>query len=182
EYSLELLKKVKEFSILANVKVVLGSEGFSDIELNYMGASKEFDIDERITWVDIEGIPLKLWSENTFNRIAAKWGKILYMENLDVGCFHSKRICILTTGKSNIFESFKIIHQGKGYWVRAKETTGWFSEFDEQNEDSSDSEDEQSIGTIKEDFDGIDGEMEGENNVSVVPDTVREEENVQVEV
>nr|GFB38244.1 nucleotide-binding alpha-beta plait domain-containing protein [Tanacetum cinerariifolium] len=86
------------------------------------------------------------------------------------------------TGKSNIFESFKIIHQGKGYWVKAKETTGWFPEFDEQNEDNSDSEDEQSVGTIKEDFGGSDGEMEGENNVSVVPDTVREEENVQVEV
>nr|GEX96147.1 RNA-directed DNA polymerase, eukaryota [Tanacetum cinerariifolium] len=108
EYSLELLGKVKEFSILANVKVVLGSEGFSEIELNYMG--------------------------------------------------------------------------GKGYWVRAKETTGWFSEFDEQNEDNSDSEDEQSVGTIKEDFGGSDGEMEGENNVSVVPDTVREKENVQVEI
>nr|GEW11366.1 nucleotide-binding alpha-beta plait domain-containing protein [Tanacetum cinerariifolium] len=214
EYSLELLEKVKEFSILANVKVVLGSEGFSDIKLNYMGglwimigfkwedtkakfqscvgavswfsqiiqASKEFDIDERITWVDIEGIPLKLWSENTFNRIAGKWGKILYMENLDVGCFHSKWICILTTRKSNIFESFKIIHQGKGYWVRAKETTGWFSEFDGQNEHNSDFEDEQSVGTIKEDFGGSDGEMEGENNVSVVSNTVWEEENVQVEV
>nr|GFD48058.1 nucleotide-binding alpha-beta plait domain-containing protein [Tanacetum cinerariifolium] len=72
--------------------------------------------------------------------------------------------------------------QGKGYWVRAKETTGWFLEFDKQNEDNSDSEDEQSIGTIKEDFGGSDGEMEGENNVSVVPDTMREEENVQVEV
>nr|GFD44114.1 nucleotide-binding alpha-beta plait domain-containing protein [Tanacetum cinerariifolium] len=36
--------------------------------------------------------------------------------------------------------------------------------------------------TIKEDFGGSDGEMEGENNVSVVPDTVREEENVQVKV
>nr|GEZ09060.1 nucleotide-binding alpha-beta plait domain-containing protein [Tanacetum cinerariifolium] len=214
EYSLELLGKVKEFSILANVKVVLGSEGFSDIELNYMGglwimigfksedtkakfqscvgavfwfsqiiqASKEFDINERITWVDIEGIPLKLWLENTFNRITAKWDKILYMENVDVGCFHSKRICILTTGKSNIFESFKIIHQGKGYWVRAKETTGWFPKFDEQNKDNSDSEDEQSVGTIKEDFGGSDGEMEGENNVSVVSDMVRKEENVQVEV
>nr|GEW36897.1 RNA-directed DNA polymerase, eukaryota [Tanacetum cinerariifolium] len=122
-------------------------------------AFKEFDIDERITWVDIEGIPLKLWSENTFNRIATKWGKILYMENLDVGCFHSK-----------------------GYWVRAKETTGWFSKFDEQNEDNSDSKDEQSVGTIKEDFGGSDGDMEGENNVSVVLDTTRDEENVQVKV
>nr|GFB81999.1 nucleotide-binding alpha-beta plait domain-containing protein [Tanacetum cinerariifolium] len=101
EYSLELFEKVKEFSILANVKVVLGSEGFSDIELNYMGglwimigfksedtkakfqscvgavswfsqiiqASKEFDIDERITWVDIEGIPLNLWSETRLTRL-----------------------------------------------------------------------------------------------------------------
>nr|GEY90958.1 RNA-directed DNA polymerase, eukaryota [Tanacetum cinerariifolium] len=71
-------------------------------------------------------------------------------ENVQVeveGCFHSKRICILTTGKSNIFESFKIIHQGKGYWVRAKETTGWFPKFDEQNKDNSDSEDEQSVIT-----------------------------------
>nr|GEU56509.1 RNA-directed DNA polymerase, eukaryota [Tanacetum cinerariifolium] len=60
--------------------------------------------------------------------------------------------------------------------------TSSIPEFDEQNEDNSDSEDEQSVGTIKEDFGGSDGEMEGENNVSVIPDTVREEENFQVEV
>nr|GFB43356.1 DIE2/ALG10 family [Tanacetum cinerariifolium] len=53
-------------------------------------ASKEFVIDERITWVDIERIPLKLWSESTFNRIAAKWGKLLYLEKLDEGCLYSK--------------------------------------------------------------------------------------------
>nr|GEY59203.1 RNA-directed DNA polymerase, eukaryota [Tanacetum cinerariifolium] len=153
EYSLGLLGKVKEFSILANVKVVLGSEGFSDIELNYMEGLwimigfKSEDTKAKfqscvgaVSWHSLEAMV-----ENTFNRIAAKWGKILYMENLDVGCFHSNRICILTTGKSNIFESFKIIHQG----------------------------------TIKEDFGGSDGEMERENNVSMVPDT---EENVQVEV
>ncbi|PWA63616.1 hypothetical protein CTI12_AA325270 [Artemisia annua] len=213
DYSLGLIGKVKEFSVLANIKIVLGSEGFNDIELSYMGglwikigfkseetkakfqscvgavswfsqiiqASNEFVIDERITWVDIEGVSLKLWSEGTFNRIAAKWGKILYTENLDVGCFHSKRICILTTGNSNIFESFKIIHKGKGFWVRAKETMGWLPEFKDLNEDNSDSEDEQSVGTIKEDFGGSDVEMEGENNVSAVPETVREEENVQDE-
>nr|GFD25219.1 nucleotide-binding alpha-beta plait domain-containing protein [Tanacetum cinerariifolium] len=48
----------------------------------------------------------------------------------------------------------------------------------EQNKDNSDSKDEQFVGTIKDDFGGSDGEMEGENNVSVVSDTVREEENV----
>ncbi|GJR11907.1 nucleotide-binding alpha-beta plait domain-containing protein [Tanacetum coccineum] len=208
-----LLGKVKEFSSFDNMRMVLGNEGFDDINLRYMGgmwimidfktedtkakfqsclgatswfslliqASKEFVIDERITWVDIEGIPLKLWSESTFNRIAAKWGKMLYLEKLDEGCLYSKRLCILTTGKSNILETFKIIHKGKRFLVRAKETMGWIPDFDEQEEDNSESEDEQSVGFIKEDFDGSDVEKEGDNNVSMVPDSVKEDVNVQAE-
>nr|GEX61777.1 RNA-directed DNA polymerase, eukaryota, nucleotide-binding alpha-beta plait domain protein [Tanacetum cinerariifolium] len=144
-------------------------------------ASKEFVIDERITWVDIEGIPLKLWSESTFNRIAAKWGKMLYLEKLDEGCLYSKRLCILTTGQSNILETFKIFHKRKRLSMRAKETTGWIPDFDEQEEDNSESEDEQSIGFIKEDFDGSDVEKEGDNNVSMVPDSMKEDVNVQAE-
>ncbi|GJU37673.1 nucleotide-binding alpha-beta plait domain-containing protein [Tanacetum coccineum] len=213
DYSLGLLGKVKEFSSFDNMRMVLGNEGFDDINLRYMGgmwimidfktedtkakfqsclgatswfslliqASKEFVIDERITWVDIEGIPLKLWSESTFNRIAAKWGKMLYLEKLDEGCLYSKRLCILTTGKSNILETFKIIHKGKRFLVRAKETMGWIPDFDEQEEDNSESEDEQSVGFIKEDFDGSDVEKEGDNNVSMVPDSVKEDVNVQAE-
>nr|GFA27494.1 DIE2/ALG10 family [Tanacetum cinerariifolium] len=124
---------------------------------------------------DIEGIPLKLWSKSTFNKIAAKWGKMLYLEKLDEGCLYSKRLCILTSGKSNILETFKIIHKGKRFSVRAKETTGWIPDFDEQEEYNSESEDEQSIGFIKEDFDGSNVEKEGENNVSMVPVSVKED-------
>nr|GFA02437.1 nucleotide-binding alpha-beta plait domain-containing protein [Tanacetum cinerariifolium] len=206
DYSLGLLGKVKEFSCFDNMRMLLGNEGFNDIDLSsfdnmrmvlenegfndidlrYMGgatswfsqiiqASKEFVIDERITWVDIKGIPLKLWSESTYNRIAAKWGKMLYMEKLDEGCLYSKRLCILTTGKSDILETFKIIHKGKRFSVRAKETTGWNPDFDEQEEDNSESEDEQSIGFVKEDFDGSDVEKEWDNNVSMVPDSVKED-------
>nr|GEY50189.1 RNA-directed DNA polymerase, eukaryota [Tanacetum cinerariifolium] len=101
--------------------------------------------------LDIEGIPLKLWSESTFNRIVTKWGKILYLEKLDEGCFYSKRMCILTNGKSNILETFKIIHKGKRFSVRAKETTGWIPDFVEQEEDNSESEDEQSVDSVTED-------------------------------
>nr|GFB04177.1 RNA-directed DNA polymerase, eukaryota [Tanacetum cinerariifolium] len=43
------------------------------------------------------------------------------------------------------------------------------------------SEDEQSIGFIKEDFDGSDVENEGDNNVIMVPDSVKEDVNVQAE-
>nr|GEX11484.1 RNA-directed DNA polymerase, eukaryota, reverse transcriptase zinc-binding domain protein [Tanacetum cinerariifolium] len=94
-------------------------------------ASTDFVLDERITWVDIEGIPLMMWSDNTFKKIAAKWGSIIYMKNVETG---------------------------KGYWVRAKKVTGWVSDFDDQSEEDSDSEDEQSEGVIKEYFGNSDVE------------------------
>nr|GEV36064.1 RNA-directed DNA polymerase, eukaryota [Tanacetum cinerariifolium] len=44
-------------------------------------ASSEFMIDGRVTWVDIEGIPIKIWSNNTFKRVASKWGTLLYQSD-----------------------------------------------------------------------------------------------------
>nr|GEX88094.1 RNA-directed DNA polymerase, eukaryota, reverse transcriptase zinc-binding domain protein [Tanacetum cinerariifolium] len=48
----------------------------------------------RIAWVQIEGIPLKIWSDNTFKRIVAKWGELLDIDYHEETCFHSKRLCI----------------------------------------------------------------------------------------
>ncbi|PWA65462.1 hypothetical protein CTI12_AA329110 [Artemisia annua] len=76
-------------------------------------ASGEFIVDGRITWVDIEGVPLKVWSFNTFNKIAAKWGSLLSVKEADEDSFHSKRLCVHTTGLHNIFESFKLVFKGK---------------------------------------------------------------------
>ncbi|GJV39139.1 RNA-directed DNA polymerase, eukaryota [Tanacetum coccineum] len=143
DYSNFLMGKVKDFTSLSNLKVVLGNEGFDNIELKYMGgywimiefqleetkqmfqsnvgigswssqlkqALNDFIIDGRVTWVEIKGIPLKLWYENTFNRIASIWGTLLHIKDQDDECYHRKRICINTNVNSNIFESFKAIYQ-----------------------------------------------------------------------
>ncbi|GKC03265.1 RNA-directed DNA polymerase, eukaryota [Tanacetum coccineum] len=58
-------------------------------------AVQDFVSDERIVWVDIEGIPLNVWSRETFIRI------------------------------ESILESFKIIVKGKVFMVRAKELFTW---------------------------------------------------------
>nr|GEV85773.1 nucleotide-binding alpha-beta plait domain-containing protein [Tanacetum cinerariifolium] len=70
-------------------------------------ASNSFFIHERVTWVDIEGIPLKGWSKNTFSRITSKWGELLYFDEQEKGYLHSKRVCIKTKLAENIYESFK---------------------------------------------------------------------------
>nr|GEU67919.1 hypothetical protein [Tanacetum cinerariifolium] len=126
DFSLCLLGKVNEFASLTNLKVVLGKEGYANIELKYMGgfwvmivfkddetkkrfqfnlgvgswfsqiiqAHNDFVIDERVIWVEVEGVPCKWWSRNTFSRIASRWGTLLNGEELEEEGYHSNRICI----------------------------------------------------------------------------------------
>nr|GEX83587.1 nucleotide-binding alpha-beta plait domain-containing protein [Tanacetum cinerariifolium] len=44
-------------------------------------ASSDFHCDKRIAWVETEGIPFKLWTKNTFKRIASRWGVFLSVDD-----------------------------------------------------------------------------------------------------
>nr|GEU52957.1 RNA-directed DNA polymerase, eukaryota [Tanacetum cinerariifolium] len=109
--SKELLEKFKSH-------VGVGS-WFSSLEY----ASNSFVIDERAVWVDIERVPMKIWTNNTFKKIASKWGELLFEEDKKNTSLYSKRICIKTKMEQNIFETFKIIIKRKVFWIRAKEIT-----------------------------------------------------------
>nr|GEU52152.1 hypothetical protein [Tanacetum cinerariifolium] len=134
-YSLPL-GKVKEFASLPNLKVVLGNEGYANIELKNMGgfwvmivfqddetkkmfqfnlavsswfsqiiqAHNDFVIDEKVTWAEVEGVPCKWWSRNTFSRIASRWGTLLNGEELEEEGYHSNRIFIQVPGWVPDFE------------------------------------------------------------------------------
>nr|GEV20711.1 hypothetical protein [Tanacetum cinerariifolium] len=47
-------------------------------------ASNSFYVDERVVWIEIEGVPLCAWSHNTFSRISSTWGTLLYDEDDDM--------------------------------------------------------------------------------------------------
>nr|GEX71438.1 RNA-directed DNA polymerase, eukaryota [Tanacetum cinerariifolium] len=162
DYSLCLMGKVKDFATLANLKVVVPNEGFDNIKFKYMGG---------VTWVEIEGITLKMWSKNTFNRVASKWGVLLDVDDQGDENFHRKRICINTNVPTNIFESFKLIYRGKVFWVRAKEVPGWIPDFVEDN----DEEENSKVGSYEEvpngeDFKNVE-DLEGDIEGEIVPDT-----------
>nr|GEX03940.1 RNA-directed DNA polymerase, eukaryota [Tanacetum cinerariifolium] len=72
-------------------------------------AVHDFVSDERIVWVDIEGIPLNVWSRETFMRIGKKWGETLDIEDNIDSYFGRKRLCIKTKQLVSILKSFKII-------------------------------------------------------------------------
>ncbi|GKA84001.1 RNA-directed DNA polymerase, eukaryota, reverse transcriptase zinc-binding domain protein, partial [Tanacetum coccineum] len=216
DYSLTLLGKVKDFTYLTNLNVVLANEGFVNVKLKYMGgfwvmivftsegakktfrskvgigswfaqllqASNSFLVDERVTWIDIEGIPLKVWSKNTFSRITSKWGELLDFGEQEDDYLHSKRVCIKTTLVENIYESFKVIIQGKTFWIRAKEVSGWMPDFEEDIDQDSKSDDELSNEGSFDKNGGlrITPNVEGESDLEEVAETIFEKEQASVEV
>ncbi|GKC19733.1 nucleotide-binding alpha-beta plait domain-containing protein [Tanacetum coccineum] len=75
DLSKDLLGRVLRFASLSNLKGV--GSWFSVLKQT----STEFVPEGRILWVEIEGVPFKLWSKNTFKKIASKWGEILDTED-----------------------------------------------------------------------------------------------------
>ncbi|GKE05161.1 hypothetical protein Tco_1397179 [Tanacetum coccineum] len=141
-------------------------------------SSNSFFVDERVTWLDIEGIPLKVWSKNTFSRITAKWGDLVYFDEQEEGYLHSRRVCIKTKQVENIVESFKIIIQGKIYWICAKEAIGWIPDFEEDDEKASRSDDQRSNDGNIDENSGMHkcSNMEGESDIEEVAETTFEKE------
>nr|GEW55332.1 RNA-directed DNA polymerase, eukaryota [Tanacetum cinerariifolium] len=105
-------------SVLDKFKAHVGvGSWFLDLQM----ASYQFFIYSRVTWVDIEGVPLKAWTTNTFSKISSECGTFLYEEDNENLFLKNKRVCINTTLVKTIFGSFKIIVKGKSFWGRAKE-------------------------------------------------------------
>ncbi|GJW53207.1 nucleotide-binding alpha-beta plait domain-containing protein [Tanacetum coccineum] len=67
--NMESIKKFRE-----NVSV---GSWFSIIK----DASLDFHAVKRIAWVEVEGIPFKLWTDNSFKHIASKWGDLLDVDD-----------------------------------------------------------------------------------------------------
>nr|GEY69960.1 RNA-directed DNA polymerase, eukaryota [Tanacetum cinerariifolium] len=103
-------------------------------------ASNSFFVDERVVWIDIEGVPLCAWTQNTFARIASIWGSLLYEEDVKSPHFHHKRLCIKTSIQDTIFDSIKILVKGTSFLIWAKELTGWAPSYNDEGDSDTDDE------------------------------------------
>nr|GEZ67150.1 RNA-directed DNA polymerase, eukaryota [Tanacetum cinerariifolium] len=128
-----------DFVSIDSKKLFFNNLGVKSWFSSLKDASFEFMPKGRIVWMDVEGIPLKLWTHNTFKRIGAKWGVLLELDDQDNTYMHSKRTCLITKSAKKISENFNIIFHGKIYWIRANEVPGWVPDFlDDGDEDESD--------------------------------------------
>nr|GEZ90373.1 RNA-directed DNA polymerase, eukaryota [Tanacetum cinerariifolium] len=138
-------------------------------------AHNEFNLDERVMWVEIEGVPYKWWSKNTFKRIASKWGTMLNGDELEEGGFHSNRLCICTKMKTVLMKSFRMVYCGKVCWVPAIEVPGWVPNFEEDSDvETNDGSHEDEVQDINS---GDHNNFEGDSDIDEDPETCFEDES-----
>nr|GEV47131.1 hypothetical protein [Tanacetum cinerariifolium] len=110
-------------------------------------ANPEFVSNERIVWVDLEGIPFNFWSHATFEKIGKKWGEVMDIEESPSFTLARKRLCIKISLATNILETFKVTFKGKVFLVRAKELFTWTPCFMEYKDSGYMYEDDSICGT-----------------------------------
>ncbi|GJV09704.1 reverse transcriptase domain, reverse transcriptase zinc-binding domain protein [Tanacetum coccineum] len=105
----------------------------------------DFVVDERLIWLEIEGVPLRAWEKDTFTSIAKKWGELLFMDDSD-GCNRlSKRICIKSSHALLVFATIMVSVNDVTYAIRVRELCSWTSSF---INDDSESEEVNSKGSF----------------------------------
>ena len=89
----------------------------------------DFVIQERILWVEVEGVPLLAWCRSTFEKIASKWGDLVFLDESDAQNRFNMRMGIKTTHAPLVFESVFVTIQHVEYCVRIRELSSWTPTF-----------------------------------------------------
>ncbi|GJW21477.1 hypothetical protein Tco_0032099 [Tanacetum coccineum] len=128
-------------------------------------ACNSFVSDDRIVWISIEGLPIKAFTHNTFDKIVSPWGELNDLEDYESMSLSYKRLCVKTKPNVIINDKIKVIVKGQVRWIHVKELEAWSPKFIAEKKDDSSSDDE-SEGDHKEnksENNGNDFELDKEN-------------------
>ncbi|GJV19995.1 RNA-directed DNA polymerase, eukaryota, reverse transcriptase zinc-binding domain protein [Tanacetum coccineum] len=112
--------KVKHLHSIPTLKKSYDSEGFLDVSMKYV-VDLWVLIEERLVWLDIEGIPLMAWSNDYIKRVARVWGEVVYMDDEEDDNMCSARVCVESIKKEIVMAHLEVDVEGKWYNIRVKE-------------------------------------------------------------
>ncbi|PWA66147.1 hypothetical protein CTI12_AA331330 [Artemisia annua] len=97
---------------------------------------RNFVVDERMVWIEIEGLPLCAWSSEALKKIGRLWGTFMFFDDDSGENVSCGRLCIRTSHKSIISEVIKVVVAEVSYIVRVREVGVWSTDIKKQNEES----------------------------------------------
>nr|GEX22282.1 heat stress transcription factor A-4c-like [Tanacetum cinerariifolium] len=151
----------KDFRSIANSRIICRNEGFSGVDIKYLGGLwvlfvfkdkhardkfinhkgiqswftslepwyDDFVLNERLIWLEIEGVPIRAWHNDTFKSVCRKWGEALFIDDSDSSNRFSIRLCIKSSHNSLIFASTTVKLNGVTYAYRVRELCSWTLNF-----------------------------------------------------
>nr|GFA80377.1 DIE2/ALG10 family [Tanacetum cinerariifolium] len=116
DFSCSLMRKVKDINVLSNLYLTFTNEG----------------------------LPIKMLTRNTFDKIVSSWGELINVEDHVNVSLSYKKLCVKTRNNVIINDTIKIIVKGQVYWIRVKELEAWTPDLNNELDDDS-SYDEESL-------------------------------------
>nr|XP_043616324.1 uncharacterized protein LOC122588274 [Erigeron canadensis] len=86
---------------------------------------RNFVPDERMVWIEVNGVPKGAWHTKTFQDILEPWGKSIFYDCEWKEAFSVGKLCIMSQSKSYIFEELSVSMDDKVYNVWLKEFAPW---------------------------------------------------------
>ncbi|KAL4363278.1 hypothetical protein GQ457_04G006140 [Hibiscus cannabinus] len=85
--------------------------------------TESFHLPERITWIQVEGLPLHCWNQTTFKRIVESWGSLLTLGENGNQCLDCEKVTLLiSTKQRNNLDVVMELEAGRDiFLVRIKE-------------------------------------------------------------
>ncbi|KAL4557075.1 hypothetical protein LXL04_035245 [Taraxacum kok-saghyz] len=90
---------------------------------------RNFVSEDRLVWVDIEGLPIRAWSKTAVRQIVARWGTVAHLDDSLGEDLYKNRVCMLTGYQGIISEVIKVRVDGDIFSIRVKEAPGWIPSF-----------------------------------------------------
>nr|GEZ79677.1 RNA-directed DNA polymerase, eukaryota, reverse transcriptase zinc-binding domain protein [Tanacetum cinerariifolium] len=98
----------------------------------------DFNVDKRLVWLVVEGVPIRAWDNQVFSQICRKWGKVIFIDDTDVSNRLSKRLCIKSAHAHLIFVSIMVMLNNVTYTIRVRELCSWTPSFVTPDNEGSD--------------------------------------------